>query len=96
MTGNVFFGSVTSFKELFNPAEDPKDVYIDFAESKVCDHSGIEAVHGLSERYKEAGKVLHLRHLSPECATLLRKSGDLVEVNILEDPKYHVADDALA
>ena len=96
VTGNVFFGSVTSFKELFNPAEDPKDVYIDFAESKVCDHSGIEAVHGLSERYKEAGKVLHLRHLSPECATLLRKSGDLVEVNILEDPKYHVADDALA
>ena len=94
--GNIFFGSITSFKELFNPAKDPKDVYIDFADSKVCDHSGIEAVHGLSERYKEAGKVLHLRHLSPECATLLRNAGDIVEVNILEDPKYHVADDSLA
>ena len=94
--GNVFFGSITSFKELFNPSEDPKDVYIDFADSKVCDHSGIEAVHGLSERYKEAGKILHLRHLSPECATLLKNAGDIVEVNILEDPKYHVADDALA
>ncbi|MCM8538151.1 MAG: SulP family inorganic anion transporter [Lentisphaeraceae bacterium] len=96
VTGNVFFGSITSFKEGFDPSKDPKDVYIDFAESKVCDHSGIEAVHGLSERYKAAGKTLHLRHLSPECALLLQKAGDIVEVNILEDPKYHVADDALA
>ncbi|EDM26221.1 TonB-dependent receptor [Lentisphaera araneosa HTCC2155] len=96
VSGNIFFGSITSFKELFDPSNDPKDVYIDFADSKVCDHSGIEAVHGLSERYKAAGKVLHLRHLSPECAKLLKKAGDIVEVNILEDPKYHVADDALA
>ncbi len=94
--GNVFFGSVTSFKELFDPGNDPKDVYLDFAEAKVCDHSGIEAVHGLSERYKADNKVLHLRHLSPECALLLKRAGDIVEVNILEDPKYHVADDALA
>ena len=96
VSGNIFFGSITSFKELFDPSNDPKDVYIDFADSKVCDHSGIEAVHGLSERYKAADKVLHLRHLSPECAKLLKKAGDIVEVNILEDPKYHVADDALA
>jgi SulP family sulfate permease len=96
VTGNIFFGSITSFKELFNPSNDPKDVYIDFADAKVCDHSGIEAIHGLSERYKAADKVLHLRHLSPECAQLLKKAGDIVEVNILEDPKYHVADDALA
>ena len=96
LKGNVFFGSITSFKESFNPASDPGDVFIDFADSKVCDHSGIEAVHGLSERYKQAGKVLHLRHLSPECATLLKNAGDIVEVNILEDPKYHVADNALA
>jgi SulP family sulfate permease len=94
--GNIFFGSVTSFKELFDPGKDPKDVFIDFADAKVCDHSGIEAVHGLSERYKADNKVLHLRHLSPECALLLKKAGDIVEVNILEDPKYHVADDALA
>ena len=96
IAGNVFFGSITSFKEKFDPSNDPKDVYIDFADAKVCDHSGIEAVHGLSERYKAAGKVLHLRHLSAECAMLLKKAGDIVEVNILEDPKYHVADDSLA
>jgi SulP family sulfate permease len=27
---------------------------------------------------------------------LLRKAGNLVEVNVIEDPKYFVADDLLA
>ncbi len=96
ITGNVFFGSITNFKSLFNPENDQKDVYVDFKAAKVCDHSGIEAVHGLSERYKSLGKTLHLRHLSQECNTLLLKAGDLVEVSMTEDPNYHVADNALA
>lgn len=96
ISGNIFFGSITSFRELFNPAEDPKDVYIDFADSKVCDHSALEAIHGLSEKYRSLDKVLHLKHLSAECSLLLKRAGDTVEVNVLEDPKYHVADDALA
>lgn len=96
ITGNVFFGSITNFKELFKPETDQNDVYVDFKNAKVCDHSGIEAVHGLSERYKSLGKTLHLRHLSQECNTLLLKAGDLVEVSMTEDPNYHVADNALA
>lgn len=96
LQGNVFFGSISSFKELFNPAEDPDEVVLDFKNSKVCDHSGIEAVHALSEKYKALKKTLHLKHLSPECSQLLKKAGDLVDINMMEDPKYHVADDALA
>lgn len=96
LQGNVFFGSISSFKELFNPAEDPDEVVLDFKNSKVCDHSGIEAVHSLSEKYKALKKTLHLKHLSPECSQLLKKAGDLVDINMMEDPKYHVADDALA
>jgi SulP family sulfate permease len=37
-----------------------------------------------------------LRHLSIECKELLTKAGDLIEVNVLEDPVYHIADDKLA
>ena len=96
ISGNIFFGSITSFRELFNPAEDPKDVIIDFADSKVCDHSALEAIHGISEKYKSLDKTLHLKHLSAECCMLLKNAGDTVEVNVLEDPKYHVADNALA
>ena len=38
---------------------------------------------------------IHLRHLSEECKSLLDKAGDLVEVNVSEDPHYHVAVDRL-
>ena len=44
-----------------------------------ADHSGLEAIDALAERYLRAGKTLHLKHLSPECRTLLDKAGDLVE-----------------
>jgi SulP family sulfate permease len=96
VTGPLFFGSVVSFLERFDPAEDNDDVIIDFARSRVADHSGLEAIDTLAERYLSAGKTLHLVHLSAECRKLLRKAGSLVEVNVIEDPKYFVADDALA
>jgi SulP family sulfate permease len=35
-------------------------------------------------------------HLSPECLEILDTAKDMVEVNLLEDPKYHIADDKLA
>jgi SulP family sulfate permease len=96
LNGPLFFGSVKNFLELFSPEEDPDDVVIEFQNSRVADHSAIEAIDTLAERYIRAGKTLHLRHLSEECRQLLRKAGDLVEVNVMEDPRYHVADDQIA
>lgn len=91
LTGPLFFGSVSDFKDLFNVAEDPKDVVIEFKHSRVCDHSSLEAIDTIAERYIAEGKQLHLRHLSPECKSMLKKAGDLVEVNVIEDPKYFVS-----
>jgi SulP family sulfate permease len=86
---------VKNFQELFDPANDPDQVVLEFQHSKVMDHSAIEAVDGLTERYLRAGKRLSLRHLSGECRGLLEKARHLVEVNVVEDPSYHVADDRL-
>jgi SulP family sulfate permease len=94
--GPLFFGSVTSFLESFDPRKDNNDVIVDFARSRVADHSGLEAIDTLAERYLNAGKTLHLVHLSSECRQLLTKAGSLVEVNVIEDPKYFVAEDSLA
>ncbi|MEM7754171.1 MAG: SulP family inorganic anion transporter [Planctomycetota bacterium] len=91
--GMLFFGSVARFRELFSPADDPDDVVIDFYFSRVYDQSGLEAINALAERYTKLGKRLHLRHLSDDCRRLLDRAGDLVEVNISEDPHYHVATD---
>jgi len=94
--GPLFFASVSNFQNLFDPKNDPDDVVVEFQHSRVMDHSAIEAIDNLAERYLNAGKRLHLRHLSVECQELLEKAGDLVEVNVIEDPYYHVADDRLA
>ncbi len=96
LNGPLFFGSVKNFRDLFSPEDDPDDVIIEFQNSRVADHSAIEAIDSLAIQYIKAGKKLHLRHLSEECRQLLDKAGDLVEVNRMEDPSYHVADDKLA
>jgi len=96
LNGPLFFGSVRNFADLFDPKADADDVILEFKNSRVYDHSAIEAIDNLAERYIKAGKKLHLRHLSEECKLLLKNAGDLIEVNVLEDPHYHVADDKLA
>lgn len=94
--GPLFFASVSSFKEMFDVASDPDDVVIDFYYTRVYDQSGLEAINTLAEKYESSGKRLHLTHLSPECRDLLDKAGDMVEINVSEDPQYHVATDRLA
>ena len=94
--GPLFFASVSSFKDMFNVADDPDDVVIDFYYTRVYDQSGLEAINQLAEKYESCGKRLHLTHLSKECRVLLDRAGDLVEINVSEDPQYHVAADRLA
>ncbi len=90
LRGPVFFGSIANFKELFDPKGDPEHVVIEFKRSRISDHSGIEALDSLAEKYQALGKTLHLRHLSPECRQLLHRAGDMCEVNVVEDPTYSV------
>lgn len=94
--GPLFFGSVTAFNEKFDVAGDPEVVVIDFKESRVSDMSGIDALNKLTERYHKAGKKLHLKHLSQDCRTLLKNADGIIDVNIMEDPAYHVAVERLS
>lgn len=91
--GPLFFGSTTKFAEKFDVHEDPNEVVIDFSQSRIADMSGIEAVNKITERYRKAGKNLHLKHLSKDCIVLLENANDIIDVNIMEDPKYKVVMD---
>ncbi|MDE4990578.1 sodium-independent anion transporter, partial [Francisella tularensis subsp. holarctica] len=42
--GPLFFGSTSSFKSLFDVNFDPENVILDFANSRVMDISGAEAI----------------------------------------------------
>ncbi len=94
--GPLFFASVSSFKDMFDVSQDPDDVVIDFYYTRVYDQSALEAINNLAEKYEAANKRLHLTHLSPECRELLDRAGDFVEINMSQDPQYHVAVDRLA
>lgn len=96
LSGPLFFGAITNFKEIFTPQEDPEQVIIEFKDCRVYDHSAVEAINSICEKYKEQGKEVHLRHLSKECQQLLSRAGDTIEVDVRNDPDYHIASDQLA
>lgn len=91
--GPLFFGSVQAFHSKFTPSEDPESIEIDFADSRVSDHSGIEAISTIADKYSTLGKTLKLKHLSPDCQKSLIKADRKFSSIILKDssdPHYFV------
>jgi len=96
--GPLFFGSVQAFNAKFDAKNDPKKVEIDFIESKITDHSGIEAIQGIADKYLDLGIELKLTHLSKDCKALLLKANpnfSTVIENSIDDPRYHVVTDIM-
>ena len=92
LKGPLFFASVQSFNDIFNPKEDPKYIIIDFKDTKVMDSSGVEAIEKITQKYAKLGKKVTLRHLSDDCkATLKRAKANITQES--DDPDYKVARD---
>lgn len=92
--GPIFFGSIASFRELFDPKYDPDEVVVSFEHCRVWDHSGLEALAKLADRYQAEGKVIKYKRLSQDCADLLSRAGNVViERDKDHDPHYEVVMD---
>lgn len=91
--GPLFFGSVSMFNSKFDIQNDPDEIIIDFAESRVVDMSAIEALNKITERYQKVGKRVHLRHLSKDCVRLLKNADEIIDINVMEDPTYKLVVD---
>tara|TARA_B110000285_G_scaffold32773_1_gene34227 strand:- start:176 stop:1804 length:1629 start_codon:yes stop_codon:yes gene_type:complete len=92
--GPLFFGSITAFNEKFAVKTDPEMIEIDFIEARISDHSAIEAIFALVEKYQVAGKKVTLKHLSEDCKVLLYKASPIFKGVIeedIDDPRYHLA-----
>jgi|TARA_B110000908_G_scaffold47380_1_gene57807 SulP family sulfate permease len=92
--GPLFFGSITAFNEKFDVKNDPESVEIDFVEARISDHSAIEAIFALVEKYRVEGKKIKLKHLSEDCKVLLYKASSIFTGIIeegIDDPRYHLA-----
>jgi len=91
--GPLFFGSITAFNDKFDVKNDPDSVEIDFVESRVSDHSALEAIFVLVEKYQSAEKKITLKHLSADCKILLYKASPIFHQIIeedIDDPRYHL------
>ena len=91
--GPLFFGSIQNFNAKFDAKGDPNKVEVDFMESKVSDHSGIEALDALATKYLDLGKSVKFTHLSPDCKTILLKANpkfDAIIESDINDPRYYV------
>ncbi|AUC82138.1 SulP family inorganic anion transporter [Lacinutrix sp. Bg11-31] len=92
--GPLFFGSIQAFNDKFDVKTDPENIEIDFVESRISDHSAIEAIFNLVGKYEAEGKNIKLKHLSEDCKILLYKSSPKfreVIVEAIDDPRYHLA-----
>lgn len=94
--GPLFFGSIQAFNSKFDVKNDPEKVVIDFMESRVSDHSALEAIFNLIEKYEATGKQLRIKHLSEDCKALMVKASPKL-ANVIEDaiddPRYYVVMD---
>jgi len=91
--GPLFFGSIQAFNNKFDIKNDPEKVVIDFMESRVSDHSALEAIFNLIQKYDTEGKQLRIKHLSEDCKALMVKASPKL-ANVIEDavddPRYYV------
>lgn len=91
--GPLFFGSIAAFNEKFDVKNDPSSVEIDFVEARISDHSALEAIFNLVEKYEAEGKKITLKHLSKDCKVLLYKASPKFHQVIeeaVDDPRYHL------
>ena len=90
--GPLFFASATHFVALFQVAEDPDTVIIDFKDSRIVDQSALQAIADVAKNYNAVGKTVLLRHISQDCQQLLQRSGQII-ITSADDPEYGVAVD---
>ena len=88
--GPLFFGSTTSFFELFDTKHDPEFIILDFKDARVMDISGVEAIDNITKKYADMGKKLTIRHLSEDCKKILKDAGPFCTYEE-DDPNYKVA-----
>jgi len=75
VVGQLFFVSVTYFKEGFDLHDHPERVVIDLHEAHLWDQSGVAALDQVIRRYRSAGSVVDVCGLNPASADLFERIG---------------------
>jgi SulP family sulfate permease len=71
--GQVFFGTMEAFIDLFDYANDPQRVEIDLTHSHIWDQSAVAAIAKVVDKYQQRGKSVYVTGLNPESQETLDK-----------------------
>ncbi|CAM4030749.1 SulP family inorganic anion transporter [Cohnella lubricantis] len=75
ITGQMFFGTMTRFADLFDYKGDPDRVVIDFSATHLWDHSAVTAIAKAVAKYEQNGKRATIAGLNEESQALVDRSG---------------------
>ncbi|MBD0346927.1 MAG: SulP family inorganic anion transporter [Coleofasciculus sp. Co-bin14] len=75
ISGEIFFGSMTHFIDLFNYEQDPEYIVIDFTQAHIWDHSAVTAVSKVAQKYRKLDKKVTLVGLNEESRRFVHKVG---------------------
>jgi SulP family sulfate permease len=71
VSGQLFFGTMAAFVDLFAYEDDPLEVRIDLGRSHVWDQSAVAAIAKVREKYRQQGKSVYVTGLNPESQRIL-------------------------
>lgn len=71
--GQLFFGTMRAFIDLFDYTGDPKQVEIDFRNSHIWDQSAVEAIARVIDKYQQEEASVYVTGLDTESQTTLDK-----------------------
>jgi len=75
ISGQLFFGTMSHFVELFDFNNDPDQIIIDFQASHVWDHSAVTAIAKVTYRYKQTNKKVSIIGLNQESQKIIDQIG---------------------
>lgn len=75
ISGQLFFGTMTPFVELFDYKNDPDTIVIDFSASHVWDHSAVTAISKAVQKYRQIDKNVTMIGLNEESKKLVEQAG---------------------
>jgi SulP family sulfate permease len=73
--GQLFFGTMSYFIDLFDHRQDPDHIIIDFGSSHVWDHSAVNAIAKVVFKYQQLGKKVTIIGLNEESKILVERIG---------------------
>jgi len=78
ISGQLFFASTSKFIDMFDYSDDPQEIIIDFKNSHVWDHSAVNAISKVKQKYIKLGKKVSIVGLNKDSSLIVVKADERI------------------